>query len=244
MRNIDLNCDYGEDFGSYKRSVDEEILKYISSVNIACGFHAGDFRTMEQSVQQAQKYGVKIGAHPGYPDLQGFGRRHMQMSPKEVYQMVLYQIGALHAFVKAEGGKLNHVKPHGALYNLAAKDETIANAIIEAMLKVDETLILYGLANSKLIIAGKKAGLQIANEIFADRTYESDGTLTPRSKSNAIIKNVDDGVMQVIECLRSGNMPTTSGKKIKLSADTVCIHGDSRNAIPIAIKLATKLNQF
>jgi 5-oxoprolinase (ATP-hydrolysing) subunit A len=238
---IDINCDYGEDFGIYQRSVNKKILKYISSVNIACGFHAGDFSTMEKSVQQAMEYSVKIGAHPSFPDLQGFGRRMMKMSAKEVYQIMVYQIGALAAFVKAEGGKLNHVKPHGALYNLAAVDKQVAEAITEAVARVDDTLIIYGLANSQLIIAAKEAGLQIANEIFADRTYQSDGTLTDRSDENALITKVNQSVEQVLQCVKYGEMPTLHGKKILLPADTVCIHGDGVNALQIAEELYNAL---
>jgi 5-oxoprolinase (ATP-hydrolysing) subunit A len=243
LTKIDINCDYGEDFGSYRRSVNEEILKYISSVNIACGFHAGDFSTMEKSVQQAMKNGVKIGAHPSFPDLQGFGRRIIKMSSKEISQLMIYQIGALAAFVKAEGGKLNHVKPHGALYNLAAVDEDVAKAISEAIAKVDDTLILYGLANSKLIMAGQDAGLKVANEIFADRTYQSDGTLTSRTEDNALITDANQSVEQVLRCVKYGEIKTIQDKKITIPADTVCIHGDGENALLIAKKLYKSLHE-
>ncbi|OZM58303.1 lactam utilization protein LamB [Lottiidibacillus patelloidae] len=243
MKQIDINCDYGESYGSFRGFVSDDILKYISSVNIACGFHAGDFRTMEQSVKQAMQHNVKIGAHPGFPDLQGFGRRFMQMTPKEVYQIVVYQIGALSAFVKAEGGRLNHVKPHGALYNLAAKDLSIALAIAEAVYKTDNSLTLYGLAKSELITAGKEVGLAVAEEAFADRTYQADGSLTPRTEKNAIVTSIDEAIDQVVHCIKHDEMRSVCGNTIKLAADTYCIHGDTNTALSLAKQLTYTLKK-
>src|SRR5580693_6750440 len=180
MQSIDLNCDMGEAFGNYPMPNDDLLLDYISSSNIACGFHAGDPEVMQHSVNMAVKKGVAIGAHPGLPDLQGFGRRDMKISANEAYQMTLYQIGALFGFVKAAGSKLHHVKTHGALYNMAAKDAALAKAIVEAVHDFDPTLILYALASSEMVQAAKKTGIAVASEVFADRTYQDDGSLTPR----------------------------------------------------------------
>lgn len=174
---IDLNCDLGESFGNYKIGMDEEVIKYISSANIACGFHASDPFVMAKTVSLAKENGVSIGAHPGYPDLVGFGRRNMNVAPQEVKAMVQYQIGALNAFCKATGIKMNHVKPHGAMYNMAAKDEKLALAIAEGIAEVDDSLILLGLSGSQLLKAANYVGLNCANEVFADRAYEEDGSL-------------------------------------------------------------------
>lgn len=186
MYTVDINCDMGESFGSYKLGRDEEILDYVTSANIACGFHAGDPSTMKRTVQMALEKNVGIGAHPGVQDLVGFGRREINLSPEEAYDIVVYQIGALYAFVKSEGGKIQHVKPHGALFNMAAKDAQLAEAIAEAVYKVDPEMILFGLAGSELVKAGKKIGLRTANEVFSDRTYQQDGSLTSRRGKKCI----------------------------------------------------------
>ncbi len=180
MNKIDLNCDMGESFGAYQMGRDKEILDYVTSANIACGFHAGDPATMRRTVRLALGKNVGIGAHPGLPDLVGFGRRPMEISPQEAYDLVVYQIGALYGFVKAEGGQLQHVKPHGALFNMAVKDADLSEAIAEAVYKVDPELILFGLPGSELVNAGKKASLRTASEVFSDRTYQEDGSLTSR----------------------------------------------------------------
>ena len=216
---IDLNCDMGESFGAFKIGNDEAIMPFISSANIACGFHAGDPGIMKKTVQMAIKHGVAIGAHPGLPDLQGFGRRNMNITAAEAYDLVVYQIGALNAITHAEGGILKHVKPHGALYNMAAKDTALAEAIAEAVLAVSPQLILYGLADSELIAASKRIGLPSAREVFADRTYQSDGTLTPRDQAGAVIVDADLAVEQVMRMIASG------------SADTICLHGDGLHAV-------------
>src|SRR5690554_6548379 len=172
-RKIDLNCDMGERYGTWHKGNDQAILKYVSSANIACGFHAGDPQTMRETVAAAHRQGVAIGAHPGFSNLQGFGRREMHMTPKEIYEMVLYQVGALDGFVRAAGARMHHVKPHGALYNMAAIDQDLAEAIASAVYDIDHTLVLYGLSGSELIRAGERKGLAVAHEVFADRTYES-----------------------------------------------------------------------
>ncbi|GIM28035.1 UPF0271 protein YcsF [Clostridium polyendosporum] len=237
MYNIDLNCDMGESYGAYKLGSDEEILKFITSANIACGFHAGDPSTMYKTVQLALKNKVAIGAHPGFPDLVGFGRRNMDISPQEAYDMVVYQIGALNGFVKAEGAKMQHVKPHGALYNMAAKNHLLAEAIAKAVYKVDSELTLFGLAGSELIKAGDAIGLRTANEVFADRTYQKDGSLTPRRESNAVITDDNEAITQVIRMIKDGKVLSQQGIDIQIKADTVCIHGDGAHALTFARKI-------
>src|SRR5437773_29287 len=189
MARIDLNCDMGESFGAYTMGNDIAILDFVNSANIACGFHAGDPPTIHKTVEAALRKGVAVGAHPGFPDLQGFGRRTMAVSASEAYDMVIYQIGAVAAFAQALGGRLTHVKAHGALYNTAAKDQRLANAIAKAVHDFDPRLIMYGLAGSAMIEAAEDVGLRAANEVFADRTYQDDGSLTPRSQSNAMIED-------------------------------------------------------
>ncbi|MEI8019741.1 MAG: 5-oxoprolinase subunit PxpA [Schlesneria sp.] len=230
----DLNCDVGESFGAYKLGCDSDILDYITSANIACGFHAGDPTTMRATVRLALEKGVAIGAHPGLPDLVGFGRRLMKITPQEAKDIVVYQIGALAAFVKAEGGTLRHVKPHGALYNMAAKDLVLAKAIAEAIFNVDPELILVGQSGSRLIEAGKTVGLQTASEVFADRTYEDDGTLTPRDQVNSVITDHELAVRQVIDMLKSKTVWSRQGTGVSVNAETICIHGDSPHALDFA----------
>lgn len=231
---VDLNCDMGEGFGAFQLGNDEAMLPYISSANIACGFHAGDAAVMKRTVRMAIAHGVAIGAHPGLPDLQGFGRREMSISPEEAYDMVVYQIGALAAFTKTEGGTLQHVKPHGALYNMAAVNEQLSEAIAEAIYKVDPALILYGLSGSKLVTAGAKIGLQVANEVFADRSYQLDGTLTPRKQTGALITDPRLAIAQVLKMVKDGVVATQSGVEIPIVADTICIHGDGDKATVFA----------
>ncbi len=204
MSIIDINCDMGESFGAYQLGTDEEILKYITSANIACGFHAGDPATMRKTVKLALEHEVGIGVHPGLPDLAGFGRRNMDISPQEAYEMVVYQIGSLWGFVKAEGGRIQHVKPHGALYNMAAVNRELSEAIAEAVYKVNPELILFGLAGSELVKASEKAGLRTASEVFADRTYQQDRTLTSRKLPHAVITDDDAAVAQVIRMAKEG----------------------------------------
>ena len=198
MFQVDINCDLGESFGRYRLGEQEEILRYITSANIACGFHAGDPSVMRETVELAIKNNVQIGAHPGLPDLNGFGRREMKISWQEAYDLVVYQIGALQGFLTAKGAKMQHVKPHGALYNMAAVNEELADAIAKAVHDVSPELLLYGLASSQLTAAGEKYGLQTIHEVFADRTYQADGTLTSRSMTNALITDEAKPNAQII----------------------------------------------
>lgn len=231
---IDINCDMGESYGTYKIGNDEAIFPYITSANIACGYHAGDPATMRKTVKFALEHNVGIGAHPGLPDLIGFGRREMSISPKESYDLVVYQIGALNAFVRSEGGKMQHVKAHGALYNMATKDQALSEAIAEAVYKVNPELILYGLAGGKLVEAGRKIGLVTANEVFSDRTYQEDGTLTPRNKQNSMIKDANQAIAQVVRMVQDGKVTSLEGVDLSIQADTVCIHGDGDHALSFA----------
>jgi len=234
MFEIDLNCDMGEGFGNYRFGHDAAILPYISSVNIACGFHAGDAAVMQQTVQAAIHHDVAIGAHPGLADLQGFGRRNIPISPKEAYQITVYQVGALAGFVKVAGARLHHVKPHGALYNMAAANKLLAEAIAAAVADLDPSLCLYGLAGSELVKAGSRAGLKTASEVFADRSYQPDGSLTPRPESGAIIKDQEVALAQVIKMIRDKQVVCNDGSIINMMADTVCIHGDNEDAAEFA----------
>ena len=238
---IDLNCDLGESFGAYKLGLDDQVLPYISSANVACGFHASDPVVMDKTVALAKDAGVAVGAHPGYPDLQGFGRRNMTIPPREVKAMVMYQIGALQAFCTARGLKLQHVKPHGALYNMAGKDEALAMAVCEAIQAVDDSLILLGLSGSKMLEAADKIGLRSAREVFADRAYEEDGSLVARTKPGAMITDEDEAVERVIRMIREGRVTAVTGKDISIRADSVCVHGDSRKALAFVQKTRTAL---
>ncbi|AZR72088.1 lactam utilization protein LamB [Anoxybacter fermentans] len=240
---VDINCDLGESFGRYKLGQDDKILKLITSANIACGFHAGDPRVMYQTVKMAYEQGVAIGAHPGYPDLNGFGRREMKLSADEIYQLMVYQIGALQGFARLFGVKVEHVKPHGALYNQAAKDRVLAEAVAKAVADLDQELILFGLAGSELVRAGEKAGLRVAQEVFADRTYQADGTLTPRSRPDALIHDSDLAVKRVVRMIKEGKVETVDGAEISIKADTICVHGDEETALEFVKKLRAGLEK-
>ena len=241
MYKIDLNCDLGESFGAYSLGMDEDILRFVTSANIACGFHAGDPSVMQKTVKLALKNNVQIGAHPGLPDLVGFGRRNMNITPQEAHDMVIYQIGALAGFVKSEGTRMQHVKPHGALYNMATKDSKLAIAIAEAVYKVDSELILFGLAGSELVRAGEKIGLQTANEVFSDRTYQADGTLTPRTEPDALIHDKKQAVGQVVRMIKEGQVLSRQHVDVPVKADTVCIHGDGAAALAFAQQIKETL---
>ncbi|WAS05234.1 LamB/YcsF family protein [Gloeomargaritales cyanobacterium VI4D9] len=243
MTTIDLNADMGESFGAYTMGNDEALLDVVSSANIACGFHAGDPATMRKTVRLALEKNVAIGAHPSLPDLMGFGRRAMEITADEAYDLVLYQLGALYAFVRAEGGQLTHVKPHGALYTQAAKQRTIADAIAKAVAKFDDSLTLVGLSGSELIKAGKAIGLKTANEAFADRTYQPDGSLTSRQQPNALISNADDAARQAVKLACEGTVQTLQGESIHIEVDTICIHGDSPNALELARQIREALTK-
>ncbi|MGD6956049.1 LamB/YcsF family protein [Rossellomorea aquimaris] len=239
---IDLNCDLGESFGTYTIGQDEEMMKFVSSVNVACGFHAGDPLVMKQTVTNALSHNLKIGAHPGLPDLQGFGRRMIQVTPEEAYALVQYQIGALLAFIKAQGGKLSHVKPHGALYNMAAKDSDLAASIAKAVYDVDPGLTLFGLSQSELTKAGEEIGLHVAHEVFADRTYQSDGSLTPRSLPNAVLHDENKVEKQVLRMVEKQEVVSTDGEVLSIKADTICLHGDNTAALNLVKRLYEKLS--
>ena len=231
---VDLNSDIGESFGSWIMGNDEAIIPYVSSVNIACGFHAGDPSVMMRTIALALKHRVAIGAHPGFADLSGFGRREMLIPPEEVYALMVYQIGALAACIQVQGGTLHHVKPHGALYTMAAKDAVMADAIAQAVYDLNPTLILYGLSGSELIEAGKRKGLSVYEEAFADRTYQLDGTLTSRKQENAVITDRHAAVQQVIHMVKHGKVTTVQGVEIPIRADTICLHGDNPQAVHFA----------
>lgn len=225
QRSIDLNCDMGEGAGC-----DEQIIPHVTSINIACGFHAGDPATMRKTVRLAVEHGAAIGAHPGFQDLDGFGRREMPVTPQEVYDLVLYQAGAIAAFAHAAGASVTHLKPHGALYNMAAKDRAIAQAIAAATRDFGPTCILVGLAGSELIRAGLAIGLTTASEGFADRTYQADGSLTPRHSPGALISDPAAAAEQVLTMILQGTVPSQQGMDVPLNVDTICIHGDSPGA--------------
>jgi len=238
---VDLNCDMGESFGAWSMGADSAVLEYVSSANIACGFHAGDPRVMHRTVADALEQGVAVGAHPSLPDLQGFGRRTMRVSSDEVYDLVLYQVGALAGFCHALGGRLSHVKAHGALYNMAAKDAVLAGAIASATRDFDPSLVLFGLAGGELIRAGRSAGLRVASEAFADRTYQPDGTLTPRSRPDAVIRDVATALAQVERMMREGRVYAAGGSDVAMEPDTICIHGDEPDAPVFARELRALL---
>lgn len=231
---IDLNCDVGESFGAYQLGDDAKLLEHVTSANVACGFHAGDHATMRHTVRLAAERNIAIGAHPGLPDLAGFGRRTMNISPQDAHDIVLYQMGALAAFTKAEGVPLRHVKPHGALYNMAAKDSKLADAIARAVARFDDALILVGLASSELIRAGGECGLRTASEAFVDRGYETDGSLTPRGESGAMITSIARSLEQCRSIVIDGTVRSRQDTDVDLRADTLCIHGDSPRAAELA----------
>lgn len=239
---IDLNCDLGESFGAWRMGDDDNAMRHISSANIACGLHAGDPTTMRATVAAAVRYKVAIGAHPSLPDLQGFGRREMQVSPAEVHAMVLYQIGALSAFATAAGARLRHVKPHGALYNMSARDPAIADAIAEAVSGFDAGLILVGLSGSESIKAAERRGLHAANEVFADRRYRADGSLMPRSLPGAVIDDMDHAVAQALDLATRGEVVADDGSLVQVQADTLCLHGDRADAADFARRLRLALD--
>lgn len=236
-RTIDLNCDLGESFGAWRMGADAEVMPYISSANLACGFHAGDPDTMRRTVTLAVQAKVALGAHVSLPDLAGFGRREMRVSPDEAYAMTLYQVGALAAFAQAAGARLRHVKPHGALYNMAARDAALAEALAHAVRAFDPSLRLVGLAGSELPRAGERAGLAVAHEAFADRRYRDDGSLAPRGEAGAVIHDVDAAIAQALAIARGDRVATQSGGALALHADTLCVHGDRDDAGAFAQRL-------
>lgn len=232
MMNIDLNADLGEGCAS-----DGELLTLVSSANIACGFHAGDAQTMLTSVREALKNGVAIGAHPSFPDRENFGRTAMTLPVETVYAQTLYQIGALAAIARAEGGVMRHVKPHGMLYNQAAKDPQLADAIAKAVYACDPALILVGLAGSELVRAGERYALVTRQEVFADRGYQADGSLVPRTQPGALIEDEDQSLAQTLGMVETGRVKSITGEWTSVVAQTVCIHGDGEHALAFARRL-------
>jgi len=240
---IDLNSDLGESFGRYKLGLDEEVMKYITSANVACGFHAGDPLVMRKTVRIAKENNVMVGAHPGYPDLMGFGRRYMKLSRDEARNYVLYQIGALYAFLRAEGMKMQHVKPHGALYNALVKDEDLAYGVLEGILDFDKELIFVALAGSKVIDIATDLGLKVAREAFADRAYNKDGTLVPRSIPGAVIHDKEEVVSRVLSIVEEKRVKTIDGTYIEIEADTICVHGDNPEALELVKYIRRRLEE-
>ena len=243
MYKVDLNSDLGESFGAYTIGLDKEVIAHISSANVACGYHAGDPLVMDATVLAAKEAGVAVGAHPGYPDLIGFGRRNIACSPKDAKAYVKYQLGALMAFCKAHGVKMQHCKPHGALYNQAAKDPALAAAIAEAVYEVDPELILMGLANSHLITEAEKVGLKTASEVFADRAYQADGSLVPRSQPGAVIHDTEEAIARTIRMVKEGKVTAITGEEVPLKADSICVHGDNPSAVEFVKNIRAKLTE-
>ncbi len=234
MRTIDLNCDMGESFGAWKMGADAEIMPLVTSANIACGFHAGDPATIRRTVRLAADHGVAIGAHPSLPDLQGFGRRAMRIKPQEMYDLVLYQAGAVEAFARAAGSRLHHVKCHGALYNMAANDEELSEAMVRAVQDLGGRVVVYALSNSRMMAVVRKHGLPVAGEVFADRGYADDGTLAPRDAPGGMIEDESRAVAQALAMVLEGRVTSLSGKTVPVAPDTICLHGDQPNAVAFA----------
>ena len=241
MYQIDLNCDLGESFGNYKIGMDEEVIPLISSANVACGYHASDPIVMQKTIAMTKKFGTAVGAHPGFPDLMGFGRRNLSVSPAEAKAYTLYQLGALDAFCRTQGVKLQHVKPHGALYNMAAKDYELARGICEAIYEFDKDLIVLALSGGELVRAGQDIGLRTALEFFSDRAYEEDGTLVNRRKEGAVITDENAALARVVRMIKENKLTAITGKDISIKADSVCVHGDGVKALEFVEKIREKL---
>jgi 5-oxoprolinase (ATP-hydrolysing) subunit A len=233
MKTIDLNCDMGESYGAWKMGADAQVMPYITSANIACGFHGGDPATIRQTVRLAVDHGVAIGAHPSLPDLQGFGRRVMKISPQDMYDLVVYQAGAVEAFARAAGAKLHHVKCHGALYNMAANDAALSDAMARAAKDLGGVM-LYALSNSKMMETAKSRGIPVAGEVFADRGYSDDGTLAPRDRPGGMVEDAGEAVARALAMIEQGYVTALSGKRVPVSADTLCLHGDQPGAVAFA----------
>lgn len=243
MKHVDLNCDLGESFGAYKIGMDEAIIPLITSANVACGFHGGDPNVMAQTVALCKAHGVAVGAHPGFKDLEGFGRRNLAVTPREAKNDIIYQVGALKAFCDAEGVALHHVKPHGALYNMAAKDEALARAICEGIRAVDPELPILAPGSSCMVKAAREMGLPFICEVFADRAYMPDGTLVPRKQPGAMIEDEEEAVKRVLRMVTEGKIRAIDGTEIPVQADSVCVHGDGEKALLFVEKIRTALEQ-
>ena len=241
MYRIDLNCDLGESFGNYKIGMDEQVIPLITSANVACGYHASDPLVMDQTIGRAKEAGIGIGAHPGFPDLMGFGRRNMNVSPAEAKAYTLYQLGALDAFCKVNGVKMQHVKPHGAFYNMAATDYNLSKAICEAVKEFDDSLIIMALCGGELVRAAKDMGLRVAQEVFADRAYEEDGSLVDRRKEGAMITDENLAIERVVRMVKEQKVTAITGKDIPIKADSVCVHGDGEKALAFVAKIRERM---
>lgn len=237
MYTVDLNSDLGESFGRYTIGNDDKIIPLISSANVACGYHASDPVVMDETIVRAKEAGIRVGAHPGFPDLMGFGRRNMNVTPAEAKAYVLYQLGALDAFCRAKGVKMQHVKPHGALYNMAAKDYALSTAICEAIKEFDSSLIVLALSGGQLAKAAQDMGLRTAMEVFADRGYEEDGTLVDRRKEGAMITDEEEAIARVIRMVKEKKVTAVTGKDIPIQADSICVHGDGAKALAFVEKI-------
>lgn len=243
MHPIDLNCDMGESYGAWKMGADEAIMPLISSANIACGFHGGDPATIRKTVRLAVDHGVAVGAHPSLPDLMGFGRRAMKITPQEMYDLVLYQAGAVEAFARAAGAKLHHVKCHGMLYNMAANDEGLSEAMVRAVKDLGGSVALYALSNSLNYEKARSAGIRVAGEVFADRAYTDEGTLCPRDRPGAMIDDEARAVKQALAMVEEGFVTSMNGKKVAVAADTLCLHGDQPGAVAFATAIRNAFSQ-
>jgi UPF0271 protein len=241
MKTIDLNCDMGESYGAWKMGADAEVMPHISSANIACGFHGGDPATIRKTVKLALDHGVAIGAHPSLPDIMGFGRRAMRISPQEMYDLVVYQAGAVEAFARAAGGKLHHIKCHGALYNMAASDEGLSDAMVRAA--KDLGAMLYVLSNSLNFRKAKSAGIPVCGEVFADRGYTDEGALAPRDEPGGMIEDAGKAVAQALGMIEGGYVTSLSGKRVPVAADTLCLHGDQPGAAMFARALRARFKE-
>jgi len=240
---IDINCDMGESFGVYKLGRDQEVMDYISSANIACGWHAGDPMVMEQTVKLAKEKGVAVGAHPGYPDLMGFGRRRMDLTPVEIENYLIYQMGALYAFAKAYGLPLQHVKAHGSLGNVAFVDLEVSKAIARSAARFSQEVIFIALAGSVMVQAAKEVGVRFVEEIYADRVYNPDGTLQSRKIAGSVIHDPEEAARQALTMVRDGYVIAHEGTKVRVKPDTICVHGDTPSAIAILQKIREELQK-
>jgi 5-oxoprolinase (ATP-hydrolysing) subunit A len=241
MKRIDINCDMGESYGAWTMGADAEVMPHISSANIACGFHGGDPATIRKTVRLAVDHGVAVGAHPSLPDIQGFGRRVMKISPQDMYDLVVYQAGAVEGFARAAGARLHHIKCHGALYNMAAMDEGLSEAMVRAAKDLD--VMLYVLSKSKNYEIARKAGIAVAGEVFADRGYSDDGTLAPRDKPGGMIEDAAKSVQQALAMVEEGYVTSLSGKRVPVVADTMCLHGDQPGAAAFAQAIRKAFSQ-
>lgn len=243
MYRVDLNSDLGESFGNYKIGNDSKIIPLISSANVACGYHASDPVVMDQTIESAKKANIRVGAHPGFPDLMGFGRRNMNVTPAEAKAYVLYQIGALDAFCKSKGMVMQHVKLHGAMYNMAAKDYALSKAICEGIKEYNKDLIILALSGGQTVKAAKDLGMKVAMEVFADRAYEEDGSLVDRRKEGAMITDEDEAIARVVRMVKEKKVTAITGKDIDIQADSICVHGDGEKALAFVEKIRNTFEQ-